>query len=50
MAETYKKLPDGNLELDDGATEKITLVFTGGILTTRTVAATTGSVLADWTD
>ena len=40
----------GTLELDDGTTEKITLVFTGGILTSRTVAATTGSVLADWTD
>jgi len=40
----------GTLELDDGSTEKITLVFTGGILTSRTVAATTGSVLADWTD
>jgi hypothetical protein len=38
------------LELDDGSTEKITLVFTGGILTSRTVAATTGSALADWTD
>lgn len=40
----------GTLELDDGSTEKITLVFTGGILTSRTVGATTGSVLADWTD
>ena len=40
----------GTLELDDGSTEKITLVFAGGILTSRTVAATTGSVLADWTD
>jgi len=40
----------GTLELDDGSTEKITLVFTGGILTSRTIAATTGSVLADWTD
>lgn len=40
----------GTLELDDGGTEKVTLVFTGGILTSRTVAATTGSVLVDWTD
>jgi len=40
----------GTLELDDGTTEKITLVFTGGILTSRTVAATTSSVLANWTD
>lgn len=40
----------GTLELDDGTTEKITLVFTSGILTSRTVAATTSSVLADWTD
>jgi len=40
----------GTLELDDGSTEKVTLVFTGGILTSRTVAATTGSALVDWTD
>ena len=40
----------GTLVMDDGTTEKITLVFTGGILTSRTVEATTGSALADWTD
>lgn len=40
----------GTLELDDGSTEKVTLVFTGGILTSRTVIATTGSVLINWTD
>lgn len=39
----------GTLVLDDGTTEKITLVFTGGILTSRTVAATVG-LLLDWTD
>ena len=40
----------GTLVMDDGTTEKITLVFTGGILTSRTVEATTSSALMDWTD
>lgn len=40
----------GTLILDDGTTEKITLVFTNGILTSRTVEATTSTVTADWTD
>jgi hypothetical protein len=40
----------GTLVLDDGTTEKITLVFTKGVLTSRTVAATAGSALANWTD
>ena len=39
----------GTLVLDDGGTERITLVFTGGILTSRTVAASAGA-LTDWTD
>lgn len=39
----------GTLVLDDGATERITLVFTGGILTSRTVAAST-ALKMDWTD
>lgn len=40
----------GTLVLDDGSTEKITLVFTSGILTSRTVEATTSSAMSDWTD
>jgi len=39
----------GTLVLDDGTTERITLVFTGGILTSRTVEATVGALI-DWTD
>ena len=39
----------GTLVLDDGVTERITLVFTGGILTSRTVE-TTVAALIDWTD
>lgn len=39
----------GTLVLDDGTTERITLVFTGGILTSRTVAAAS-ALLMDWTD
>jgi len=39
----------GTLVLDDGTTERITLVFTGGVLTSRTVAAST-ALLMDWTD
>lgn len=39
----------GTLVLDDGSTERITLVFTGGILTSRTVAVTV-ALLIDWTD
>lgn len=39
----------GTLVMDDGTTERITLVFTGGVLTSRTVAAST-ALLIDWTD
>ncbi|MBN1360965.1 MAG: right-handed parallel beta-helix repeat-containing protein [Sedimentisphaerales bacterium] len=42
--------PSGTLILDDGTTEKLTMTFVGGNLTTRTVEATTGSALTDWTD
>jgi hypothetical protein len=41
---------NGSLVLDDGATEKITLTFTGGVLTGRLIEATTSAVKADWTD
>lgn len=41
----------GTLVVDDGTTEKVTLTFDAdGRLTSRTVQATTGSVLIDWTD
>jgi len=39
----------GTLVLDDGVTERITLVFKNGVLTSRTVAAATAA-LQDWTD
>ena len=39
----------GTLVMDDGSTERVTLVFTGGILTSRTVAASS-ALLIDWTD
>lgn len=39
----------GTLVLDDGTTERITLVFTGGGLTSRTIGASVG-LLIDWTD